>query len=286
MTKMLALSILAILAWDAFSPTNQSMTTTLALRTTAIKLLESSITMQSVAMTVTHAQLIPATLQKDANTLLSTSQQRMQLTATNAKFGSALLTRDSTKNLLIATIMTFAQLILAIPPPELVPTLLSFALMRTNAQKILAIPKKDVSMHQRTAMTAMHAQSTLAIFLLVASSHLLFVTITTLAPRTLALQENASTLQSQSQLQQIFAPSLLAIARTDFTLIQRIVMTKTLALSTHATPPPEIANTLERIVTTTMLAPPTLATKLPENAQTLQLFALTSMLAQKTLAIL
>jgi len=134
-------------------------------------------------------------------------------------------------------------------------------------------------------MMAMHAQLILAIFLLVASTPQLFVTITTLAPRTLALQENASTHQSQFQLQLIFAPSLLAIARTDFTLIQRIVMTKTHALLILATPPLETANMLERTVTITTLAPPTLATKLPENAPTPQSFALTSILAQKTPAI-
>jgi hypothetical protein len=133
-TKILALSILAILAQDASSPTSQSMTKTLALKTTATNPLESYITMQSVAMTATHAQLTAATFQKDANILLWTLQQRIQQAATNAKFGSALLTRDSTKNLLIATIMTCAQLILAIPPAELVSTPLSFALMRTNAQ--------------------------------------------------------------------------------------------------------------------------------------------------------
>jgi hypothetical protein len=133
-TIIFALSILAILAQDASSPTSQSMTKTLALKTTATNPLESYITMQSVAMTATHAQLTAATFQKDANILLWTLQQRIQQAATNAKFGSALLTRDSTKKLLIATIMICAQLILAIPPAELVSTLLSFALMRTNAQ--------------------------------------------------------------------------------------------------------------------------------------------------------
>jgi hypothetical protein len=93
--------------------------------------------------------------------------------------------------------------------------------------------------------------------------------------------ENVFTLQSQFLHLQIFAPLLLAIKRTEFTPIQRTVMTIIHAPSTLAIPPQELANTRERIVTITMHVPLTLAMQIPETVFILQWFVPISILAPK-----
>jgi hypothetical protein len=83
MMEMHAQSILAILAMDVFTPTNQLMIITLAPKIIVIPLLEISITIQSAVMTTIHAILILAILLRDAFTLQLILQQRMLKAQTN-----------------------------------------------------------------------------------------------------------------------------------------------------------------------------------------------------------
>jgi len=104
-------------------------------------------------------------------------------------------------------------------------------------------------------------------------------------PLMLASTETVSTLQFQFLLLQIFAPSLLVTPRTDFTLIQRTVMTTIHALSTLVIPPQEIARMLVRIAMTATHVQLTLAMLPAETVFILQWFVPISILAPKKLVI-
>jgi hypothetical protein len=142
---------------DASLISNQSMTKMHVPRITVTPPLESSITMQSLVMTTILALLILVMLQKDANTLLSILQQRMQQAPTNAKSGSVPLTKVSTLKTSTVMTPTIAQLILATKPPDnaLIPQ--SVAMTPTHALMTSAMLQLDALTSIILALMEMHA---------------------------------------------------------------------------------------------------------------------------------